>query len=208
MQALRWAVLGLAVVAALAFLVLAVLAFQQQFLDLDRTTRDLVRSSQYPAIRPLMQLLSHIGSGYVLIPLCVVMYVVLRRHGHRAAGYLPAMFVGAIAFFTLAKWIVARPRPKLSPYGFPSAHTFGSVVFFGGVIYLLWTVETSRGWRWVGTGASLLLIAGVAVSRLYFRSHWLSDVVGGLTGGLAYLLIFLLAVEPDLRLSRSGEPGA
>jgi len=48
----------------------------------------------------------------------------------------------------------------------------------------------------------VLLILGVAVSRLYLRAHWLSDVAGGLAGGLAYLLVFLLAAEPSLRPSR------
>ena len=208
MQALRWAVLVLAVVSALAFLVLAVLAFNQHFFDLDQSAQDWVRSGQYPRLRPLMQLLSRIGSGYVLIPLCALTYVLLIWHGDRPARYIPAMFVGAFSVFGLSKWIVARPRPKLSPYGFPSAHTFGSVVFFGGVIYLLWTVEMSRLWRWVGTVGMLLLIVGVALSRLYLRSHWLSDVVGGITGGVAYLLIFLLSIDPRLRPSRFGEPGA
>jgi undecaprenyl-diphosphatase len=202
MQALRWAVLVLAIVSALAFLALAVFAFNQQLFDLDHTTHDLIRPAEYPQLRPLMQLLSRIGSGYVLIPLTVVLYVVLKRQGHRAARHIPAMFAGAFAVFALTKWIVARPRPKLSPYGFPSAHTFGAVVLFGGLIYLLWTVEMSRVWRWVGTAGLLLLTLGVALSRLYLRSHWLSDVVGGLTGGVAYLLIFLLAVDPRLRPSR------
>ena len=208
MQALRWAVLVLAVVSALSFLVLAALAFNQHFFDLDRSTYDWVRSGQYPELRPLMQLLSRIGSGYVLIPLCALTYALLRWRGDRAARYIPAMFVGAFAVFALSKWIVARPRPKLAPYGFPSAHTFGSVVFFGGVIYLLWTVEMSRLWRWMGTVGLLLLILGVALSRLYLRSHWVSDVLGGLTGGAAYLLIFLLSIDPRLRPSRPGEPGA
>jgi membrane-associated phospholipid phosphatase len=202
MQALRWAVLVLAIVSALAFLALGVFAFNQQLFDLDHTTHDRIRPAQYPQLRPLMQLLSRIGSGYVLIPLTLVLYVVLKRQSYRAARHIPVMFAGAFAVFALTKWIVARPRPKLSPYGFPSAHTFGAVVFFGGVIYLLWTVEMSRVWRWVGTAGLLLLILGVALSRLYLRSHWLSDVFGGLTGGVAYLLIFLLAVDPRLRPSR------
>jgi len=202
MQALRWAVLLLAIVSALAFLALAVFAYHQQLFDLDHAAHDLVRPAPYPQLRPLMQALSRIGSGYVLIPLCVVAYVVLKRRGHRAARYIPAMFVGAFVVFALTKWIVARPRPKLAPYGFPSAHTFGAVVFFGGVIYLLWTIELRPLWRWVGTIGLLLLILGVAVSRLYLRAHWMSDVLGGIAGGTAYLLIFLLAVDPRLRPSR------
>jgi undecaprenyl-diphosphatase len=208
MQALRWAVLLLAIASALAFLVLAVLAYDQQFFGFDRAALDLVRSAPYPELEPLMQVLSRIGSGYVLIPLCVVAYVLLKWRGHRAARFIPVMFVGAFAALGLSKWIVARPRPKLSPYGFPSAHTFGAVVFFGGVIYLLWTVEMRPLWRWLGTVGLLLLTLGVAASRLYLRSHWMSDVLGGVTGGTAYLLLFLLAIDPTLRPSRAGEPGA
>jgi undecaprenyl-diphosphatase len=162
----------------------------------------MVRAGNYPQLRPLMQALSRIASGYVLIPLAVVAYVLLRRHGHRAARWVPGLLAGAFVLFALAKWIVARPRPKLSPYGFPSAHTFGAVVFFGGVIYALWTIEMRPIWRWTGTIAMVLLIAGVAVSRLYLRSHWLSDVVGGVTGGAAYLLFFLMAADPRLRPTR------
>jgi len=195
-------VLGLAVASTLAFLVLAVLAFNQHFFDLDHSAHDLVRAGLYPELRPLMQALSRIGSGYVLVPLGAVGYLALRRLGHRLARYIPAMLAGAFVFFALAKWTVARPRPKLSPYGFPSAHTFGAVVFFGAVIYALWTIEMRPIWRWTGTVLMLLLIAGVAVSRLYLRSHWLSDVLGGLTGGGAYLLFFLLAADPRLRPQR------
>jgi membrane-associated phospholipid phosphatase len=195
-------VLVVAVASALAFLVLGVLAFNHHFFDIDHSAHDLVRVGLYPQLRPLMQTLSRIGSGYVLVPLAVVGYLVLRRQGHRLTRYIPAMLVGAFAFFAIAKWTVARPRPKLSPYGFPSAHTFGSVVFFGAVIYALWTIEMRPIWRWTGTAVMLLLIAGVAVSRLYLRSHWLSDVLGGLTGGGAYLLFFLLAADPRLRPAR------
>jgi len=202
MRALPWAILFLATVCALAFLALGVLAFNQHFFDLDHSAHDMVRAGIYPQLRPLMQALSRIGSGYVLMPLTILAYWLLRRHGHRAARWVPGMLAGAFVVFALARWIVARPRPKLSPYGFPSAHTFGAVVFFGGVIYALWTIEMRPLWRWVGTIGMLLLIVGVAVSRLYLRSHWLSDVVGGVTGGAAYLLFFLMAADPRLRPSR------
>ena len=194
--------LPLAILSSLAFLVLAVHAFNQQLFDLDHSADALVQSAQHPYLKILMRALSDAATGYVLVPLSVGLYLYLRHRGHHAVKLIPWMVVGAYALFTLTKWIVARPRPRMSPYGFPSAHTFGAVVFFGGVIYLLWTIEMRPVWRWTGTVVLVLLILGVAVSRLYLRAHWLSDVAGGLAGGTAYLLFFLLAAEPSVRPSR------
>ncbi len=194
--------LPLAIVSSLAFLVLTVHAFNQQLFDLDHSAAALVQSAQHPYLKILMRALSNAATGYVLVPLSVGLYLYLRHRGHHAVKLIPWMVVGAYALFTLTKWIVARPRPRMSPYGFPSAHTFGAVVFFGGVIYLLWTIEMRPVWRWTGTVVLVLLILGVAVSRLYLRAHWLSDVAGGLAGGTAYLLFFLLAAEPSVRPSR------
>ena len=194
--------LPLAILSSLAFLVLAVHAFNQQLFDLDHSADALVQSAQHPYLKILMRALSDAATGYVLVPLSVGLYLYLRHRGHHAVKLIPWMVVGAYALFTLTKWIVARPRPRMSSYGFPSAHTFGAVVFFGGVIYLLWTIEMRPVWRWTGTVVLVLLILGVAVSRLYLRAHWLSDVAGGLAGGTAYLLFFLLAAEPSVRPSR------
>src|SRR5437867_8985160 len=202
MQALRRSVLPLAIVSSLAFLVLAVHAFNQQLFDLDHSADALVQSAQHPYLKILMRALSDAATGYVLVPLSFGLYLYLRHRGHHAVKLVPWMIVGAYALFALTKWIVARPRPRMTPYGFPSAHTFGAVVFFGGLIYVLWTIELRRLWRWTGTVFLVLLILGIAASRLYLRSHWLTDVLGGAAGGLAYLLFFLLAVDPRLRPSR------
>src|SRR5438270_543602 len=93
------------------------------------------------------------ASAYVAISSAhsAVGYVWLRRTGHRLARYLPATVVGAFVFGAVTKWLVSRPRPRGRDYGLPSGHTLGATIFFGGVIYLLWTSPIPRVWRWVGT---------------------------------------------------------
>jgi len=189
------AVLGLAVLLALAFLALAVFASTQRVFSLDHTVQALVQGGRDPRLEAPMRALTLLGSGWVLAALCLPGWWLLRRWGHPLGRVLPAIVAGAFLLNVLTKWLVARPRPRLTTYGFPSGHALGAVIFFGALIYALWTVPVSRGWRWAGTIASLLLIAGVAWSRLYLKVHWASDVAGGLTGGAAYLLLVLLTIN-------------
>lgn len=189
------AVIGLALLLALAFLALALFAATQRVFSLDYTAQALVQGGRHPLLEAPMRALTLLGSGYVLAVLCVPAWFLLRRGSHPLQRALPAVVGGAFLLNVLTKWLVSRPRPRQTSYGFPSGHTLGAVIFFGGVIYVLWTSDVGRVWRWVGTVVSCLLIAGIAYSRLYLKVHWLSDVAGGLTGGAAYLLLVLLAVD-------------
>src|SRR5512138_437227 len=110
MQALRRSVLSLAIVFSLSYLVLAVCAFNQQLFDLDHQAHALIRSSQHPSLKIFMRALSDLATGWVLVPMSVGLYLYLRHRGHHAVRLIPWMVLGAYAFFTFSKWIVARPR--------------------------------------------------------------------------------------------------
>ena len=99
----------------------------------------------------------------------------------------------------------ARPRPNAAPWGFPSGHVLSLVVYFGVVAFLLVSLtERRRPFRFVACFACGAVVGLVAVSRIYLDMHWLSDVIGGLSLGAAYLLI---AIWLSLRLG-GARPGA
>lgn len=185
---------------------LAVIASRQYVFPLDYTIQAWVQGGRRPAIEAPMRALTLLGSGWVLVPLSAVGYVLLRRAGHPIARYLPAIVVGALLLDVLTKWLVSRPRPRGTDYGFPSGHSLGAAIFFGGVVWVLWTSPIPRAWRWAGTLLSALLVLGVAASRLYLNVHWASDVAGGLAGGTAYVLLVIAGIAESLRSAPSGMP--
>jgi len=197
------AVTLLAVLSALSFLALAALARTQHLFSLDYTVQALVQGARHPLLESPMRALTLLGSGWVLAALSALGWLGLRRLGHPLARFVPAIVTGAVLLDVLTKWLVSRPRPRGGEYGFPSGHALGVAVFFGAIVYVLWTSDVSRALRWLGTLLACLLVLGVAASRIYLKVHWLSDVIGGLVGGVTYLLVVLLLIDGRLRSAKA-----
>ena len=188
-----------AVISLLAFGSLIIIALTPALHGLDRELKLAIDGTRHPLLEVTMRTATLLGDGSMLLLFTVAAWLVLRRAGDRLTGRLPVIMLGSAAAEWLLKWLVARRRPRGGPFAFPSGHVFTSVVFFGMVIYLLWTRDVSRPWRLAGTTVCGLLIVGIALSRMYLRFHWLTDVLGGLSGGAAYLLIALAIADRPQR---------
>ena len=107
------------------------------------------------------------------------------------------------------KLFFERPRHQLDwaqvlpDYSFPSGHTMNAVVFYVALALILWSVFGRR----IGLIALVIAVAlalGVGVSRIYLGYHYLTDVVGGLLAGIAWLLV----VGAAFRARPTGGDGA
>jgi undecaprenyl-diphosphatase len=188
-------VLGLLTV----YLVLAGAAAQQQFLPFDRSVRDWVQPMRSGWLDVSMQTVSFLGEPAGLIPLILIASAALWRASRPWALLLPALMAGTGVLQLAGKWAADRPRPNAAPWGFPSGHVLSLAVFFGILAFLLVTLR-DRGRRWrisacLACGAAVGL---VGVSRIYLDMHWLSDVIGGLALGTAYLLVAIRAAQARL----------
>jgi membrane-associated phospholipid phosphatase len=186
-----------AAVSLVGYLALAIYAAQQEFFALDYGTRTWVRILKYELLDAPMALVTRLGDYVGLIPLIAIgMVVLLWRARPRWAIALPVLMAGAGALQWLAKAAADRNRPNEAPWGFPSGHVLSMVVFFGLMIYLVATASRRRRrWRLLACIVCLAPVVVVAYSRLYLDKHWLSDLAGGLTAGMAYLLLTIWVVE-------------
>ncbi|MFC3998676.1 phosphatase PAP2 family protein [Nocardiopsis sediminis] len=134
-------------------------------------------------LRVPMEVLTVLGSQLLLVPLlCLVFWSVDARTGARGLvlltgsalvnGVLKVAFHGARPY-----WLDTRVRPmsEESSFGIPSGHVQTSVVAWGNL-----AAGRARPWAW---WAAAILVAVVAVTRLYLGVHFLSDVLAGLAAG-------------------------
>jgi len=196
------ALLGGGLLFLLGFLVLTAVVTRQRFDGVDLLARSAVHQSHHPGLQSFMEGASFLGGQPGQVAVVVVGSVMLWPRRRRWALALPLVMAGVGLVQFSAKWAVDRPRPNLDSWGFPSAHVLSLVVLCGYLAYVVSIASARRRWRYLAVGACVGTVGTVAYSRMYLDAHWLSDVLGGFTAGLAYLLVAIWLIHSAPRLGR------
>jgi membrane-associated phospholipid phosphatase len=200
---------ALALAAATAFFAVALLVQLGVAIDAEWRVQRVAQAARAGALETPMRTVSLLGTGWVLLPAAALGGLALRRRAALAVS-LVAAGVGAAAAANLAKLLAIRQRPNTVMWAYPSAHTFGIVVFVVLLLYVLWALEAPARVRSLALVAGAVLAVAVGLSRLYLNAHWIGDVIGGATGGLAFAVAVVLVLDRRLRAgatARAGAPG-
>jgi undecaprenyl-diphosphatase len=109
---------------------------------------------------------------------------------------------GPEAEIRLLGWSFEYPRSA----SFPSGHALTAVVIYGTLAYLAARLEAEPRARRATLAAAVLIVAVIALSRLYLHVHYPSDVVAGLLAGFAWATACALAMEA-IRVFSRRRPG-
>jgi undecaprenyl-diphosphatase len=167
---------------------------------------------------------THLGDTKTLLALGLVVALVLLLWVRRPM--LAAVW--ALALLSVAgtnegaKHLFQRHRPSYvgefthaTGDSFPSGHAAGSASVYGLLAWLLVLAIKPRAGR-VAVVAGAVLVAGlVAFSRVYLGVHYLSDVLAGAAGGVAWVCVAVLVLEAlrreapaELTPPPAGDPSA
>jgi len=153
-------------------------------------------------VTTLAKVLTTIGSQTVLVPVVTVLALVLlwrRRFGLAIA--LVGAWGGAIALYSLGKYVVGRPRPpadlwlvRVTGTSFPSGHATQSLATLAAlaIVVSLWLRKSA----WPGVAVAVVLAVGVGWSRVYLGVHWATDVAAGWLLAAGWLAVVIRTYPP------------
>lgn len=141
-----------------------------------------------------LKILTFFGSPLWFYVIVIPAVIWVWRAGHpRLAVFLVVTTLGGGLLDTIVKEVVDRPRPSLvdpvaTAHGksFPSGHAMSSTFTYGALV-LVFLPVIGRRYRPAVIGGAALLVIAIAFSRLALGVHYISDVVGGVVLGLAWL---------------------
>lgn len=152
-------------------------------------------------------LLSFLGSIKGLIVVSFFLVFILKSNKQRIFLFLD--LIGSGLIINITKNIFLRERPiigqnLLADYSFPSGHTFIAITFYGFLLYLVMKDKESN-YKRLKEGVLLFLIITIPLSRLILGVHYLTDVLGGITLGLAYLFFLIIMYENNFLKDKEDE---
>lgn len=156
-----------------------------------------------PLADRMMAALASLGDPQVLLPplLLTTAWLLWRRRYAAALHWIAAVAFGLV-FTTIIGFSVDMPKPPTATggFGFPSIPiTLLTIVFgFFAVLIARELPGKQRVWPYLVAGVAVALLG---FARLYFGAHWLSDIVGGMLFGIAWLLILGIAYRRHIKRS-------
>jgi len=173
---------------------------------LDARIYEALYAGHRPALAAIARGLTALGEPTVLISACVACALWLWYAGRGRLGIvllLIAMLGRGLS--EAQKYWVARARPDLELHlvvvktqSFPSGHAASSMIF-----YLALAIALTSGTRWqrAAPAAAVILSLLIGTSRVMLGVHWPSDVIGGWTFGMMWVLLTLRPAERLLSAS-------
>lgn len=189
---LRWIIL---IISTILFISIMRYVIKEQITIFDEKIYQIIAIYISPTITQILKIITMFGSGYIILPICLISVFCLRKK--KESIYIILNLIIIFLLNQVLKIIIARPRPEgfrlieEIGYSFPSGHSMVSMAFYGLYIYFIYKNVKNKYIKWIAIIALSTFIILIGISRIYLGVHYASDVLAGFLLSISYLTIFI-----------------
>lgn len=182
-------------ICVIIFLAIIEDVFEKETMEIDLFIYKLVvQNMRNDVLTSIFKVITNFGGAYFLVAVAAFLAVYIKDK--KIAFSIPLNLIIITILNILLKNIVERPRPEgyrliaETGYSFPSGHSMVSSAFYGLIIYFIWKNVKNKKLKYISCTLLGLLITFIGISRIYLGVHYATDVIGGFSISIAYLIIF------------------
>ncbi len=196
------------------FLSIAYLLYSQGTLAFDDPVREIIYNNRNDFFNVVFIGITYMANWQFIIALCALACLPKFSRRHFALPMVLSASSSTV-LYSITKSFFARPRPdstlhliEQGGYSFPSGHSMTGLVFYGMMLWLFY--QTASGnlchesqvplplkkksiLTLLFIGLTLLVLL-IGFSRIYLGVHYPSDVLGGWSLGIAFLMILITII--------------
>lgn len=130
-----------------------------------------------------------------ILSLATVIILFVKRMYIASVWFALTVLISALIIMDRLKIIIGRERPDFlvitteTSMSYPSGHSIASVLFYGFIALVLILLLKKLSQKIIIGTVAVFIIIFVMTSRVYLGVHYPTDVLGGLTLGLASIFI-------------------
>ena len=156
-----------------------------------------------------LKMVTHFGSILTIAILSFILFLISKNKVVKMFSIINVGFVSV--FCLIIKHLVRRPRPEgialieETGFSFPSAHTMGSVAFYGFLVFLICRYLKNKPLKIILSVILSAVALLIGYTRVYLGVHFASDVLAGMLAGIAYLaiaIVLFIVLENKLKNKR------
>jgi len=185
------------IISLIVFLILGYLVKTNKDLILDNIVYNFISKFINNNITNIVKLITFLGSATIVILITLISLIIIKN---KKIGLFMSLDLILITIFQyILKPLFGRLRPvninliEESNYSFPSGHSLTAMAFYGFIIYLIYKSNLKYKNLYIILLSVLILLIGL--SRVYLGVHFVTDVLGGFTFSLFYLIIFINFID-------------
>lgn len=132
---------------------------------------------------------------FLVVSLCSLLLIWHYKDLPAALWFFVQTALGAGLLNQFVKLVLQRERPTIEHlvvqggYSFPSGHSMGSLICYGGLAFLFIQFSKNSRWNWLVIAVTAILVFLIGMSRIYVGVHFPSDVIGGYCLGGSWLAL-------------------
>ena len=164
----------------------------------DLTIYNFIISFKNEFLTNFFKFITLFGGEYIIL-LITFSFLFIKNKKFFLSLFIDMILIVLFNYFLKLIFLSERPIDLMiineTGYSYPSGHSMVAVSFYGFILFLIWKMNIKKVYKYLFSFVIVLLMILIGISRIYLGVHFPSDVIGGYSISLCYLIVYISLIR-------------